>query len=89
MFRLDYLSCFLTVVATILVGARIGPGSFFQESTALSSASLACIPRNMVLFLQTSSAFASTRSTFENGEAYIKESPSQNHRVRALRCKSR
>lgn len=46
MMRLDYLSCFLTILSTVLVGKKLWQAGSLLEQTASSSVSSECERRN-------------------------------------------
>ena len=67
MFHLDYLSCLLTVLATILVGRKLWTGLVVSGVNSAIVCSSDCTPFNSALFRRIGFASASTRSAFGPG----------------------
>src|SRR6266699_1719810 len=65
--RLDYVSCVLTILGTILLGRKLWQGWSWLPLTALSSASSAYARRSSASFPRISSASLSTPATLSLG----------------------
>jgi hypothetical protein len=91
MFRLDYLSCFLTIVATILVGRKMwtglvvsGVNSLIVCVIGLHTSQYGFIPANVFcIFIN-----ACNLRTWLNAQNYLSESPTDASSEVVAGCKT-